>query len=71
MTAMPSRSPPSTARSPQGPFPPVALLVAALAGTTTPSDSRCPALDFTFGLYEPPRPDLGHADGSLLFHTEP
>ena len=71
LPAMPSRLPPSTAPSPQGPFPPVALFVAALTGTTVPSDSRCTRRDFTVGLYAPPCPDEGCADGSLLFHTEP
>ena len=47
-------------RPPQGPFPPAALFVAAIVGTTIPSDSRCAALAFAFGLYEPrlPRPGL-------------
>ena len=57
--------------SPQGPFPPVALFVAAILGTTTPSDFRCAALDFAFGLYEPPCRDNGRADGSLVFRTSP
>ncbi len=34
-----------------------------------PSDSRCAALDFAFGLYEPPCRDDGCADGSLVFRT--
>ena len=42
-----------------------------LCGTTIPSDSRCTALDFAFGLYEPPRPDKGCTDGSLVFRTSP
>ena len=41
------------------------------SGTTIPSDSRCAALDFAFGLYEPPCPDDGCADGSLVFRTSP
>ena len=41
------------------------------AHTTAPSDSRCATLDFAFGLYERPCPDVGRADGSLLFRTEP
>jgi len=36
-----------------------------------PSDSRCTALDFAFGLYESPRPDTGRADGPLLFRIAP
>ena len=68
---MPSRLPASPARPPQGPFPPAALFVAAFFGTTIPSDSRCAAADFTFGLYGPPCPDSGHADGSLLFPVFP
>ena len=71
LPAMPSRLPPSTAPSPQGPFPPVALFVAALTGTTVPSDSRCTRRDFAFGLYAPRCPDVGRADGSLLFPIEP
>lgn len=54
-----------------GTFAPVALLVAAIVTTTVPSDSRCAALAFAFGLYEPPVPDLGCADGSLLLRLEP
>src|SRR5438045_960884 len=42
---------------PQGPFPPAALFVAAIRGTTTPSDARCRALTFTIGLYEARDPD--------------
>lgn len=30
-----------------------------------------PALDFAIGLYESPRPDMGHADGPLLFRIVP
>src|SRR5262245_16060781 len=68
---MPSRLPPPSARLPQGPFPPVALFVATIDGTTVPSDSRCAALDFAFGLYEAPCRDDGNADGSLVFRAEP
>src|SRR5688572_5680358 len=71
LPAMPSRLPPSPARPPQGPFPPVALFVATIAGTTVPSDSRCAAPDFAFGLYGPPCRDHGRADGSLLFRSNP
>src|SRR6266496_6868479 len=68
---MPSRLPPSPARPPQGPFPPTAMFVAAITGTTVSSDSRCTAPDFTFGLYGPPCRDHGRADGSLLFRPDP
>ena len=71
LPAMPSRLPPPPTRPPQGPFPPAALFVTAIAGTTIPSDSRCAALAFAFGLYGPPRRDHGRADGSLLFRTAP
>jgi len=47
------------------------LFVAAIDGTTIPSDSRCAALAFTFGLYEPPRRDDGGADGPLVFRIAP
>jgi len=69
--AMPSRLPALSTRPPQGPFPPATLFVVAIHGTTTPSDSRCTELAFTFGLYEPPRPDPGRADGPLVFRTPP
>src|SRR3972149_5217709 len=69
--AMPPRLPAPSTRPPQGSFPPVTLFVVAIDGTTTPSDSRCTELDFTFGLYEPPRPDSGRADGPLGFRTPP
>src|SRR6266852_2204010 len=71
LPAMPSCLPPSTAPSSQGPFPPATLFFVAIVGTTIPSDSRCTRRDFTVGLYAPLCPDLGRADGSLLFHTEP
>src|SRR5256885_7299834 len=38
---------------------------------TTLFRSRCTALDFAVGLYEPPRRDCGCADGSLVFRTSP
>src|SRR5436190_23505160 len=56
---MPSRVPPPTAPSPQGSFPPVALFVAAIAGTTIPSDSRCARCDLAIGLYASLCPDVG------------
>ena len=68
---MPSRLPPSPTRPPQGPFPPVALFVATISGTTVPSDSHRAVPDFTIGLYGPPRRDHGRADGSLLFRPDP
>ena len=49
----------------------VELFVARLSTTTIPSDSRCAALDFAGGLYEPRCPDLGCADGSLVFRSAP
>ncbi len=45
--------------------------VTAIVGTSVPSDSRCTALDFAFGLYESPRPDTGRADGPLQFRIVP
>src|SRR6266853_4213364 len=79
LPGIPSCLPAPSARSPQGPFPPAALFVTAfvpvlnrtVCGTSIPSDSRCTALDFAVGLYEPPRPDTGGADGSLVFRTSP
>lgn len=68
---MPSPVPAPRARPKQGSFPPTALCSATLTGTMTPSDSRCAALDFTIGLYEPPCPDQGRADGPLLSPVEP
>src|SRR5437867_9245941 len=56
---------------PQGPFAPPALFVASLVTTTVPSDSRCAALAFADGLYEPRCPDSGRADGSLVFRSAP
>src|SRR5215471_15704854 len=64
---MPLRLPSSKARSKQGPFPPGASCCTPISGTTTPSDSRCPPLDFTIGLYQRSSPDAGQADGPLLF----
>ena len=71
LPVMPSRvlAPPTC--SPQGPFPPAALFVAAIHSTTAPSDSRCAALAFTLGLYEPRCPDTGCTDGSLVFRSPP
>ena len=71
LPAMPSRLPPPPTRPPQGPFPPAALFFAPIAGTTAPSDSRCAALAFAFGLYEPPCRDDGDADGPPVFRTSP
>src|SRR6266853_2335242 len=79
LPGIPSCLPAPPARPPQGPFPPAALFVTtfvpagrpAVCSTSIPSDSRCTALDFAFGLYEPPCPDTGCADGSLVFHTSP
>src|SRR5437867_9143227 len=56
---------------PQGPFAPPALFVASLVATMVPSDSRCAALAFTVGLYEPRCPNSGRADGSLVFRASP
>src|SRR4051794_23707173 len=56
---------------PQGPFPPVALFVATIRGTTAPSDTRCAARDFAMGLYAPRCPDPGCADGPLVFRPSP
>ncbi len=69
--AMPSRLPPLPTLPPQGPFPPAAFFVTAIFGTTVLSDSRCAALAFAFGLYEPPCRDGGCADGPLVFRTSP
>jgi hypothetical protein len=71
LAGMPSRLPPPTARSPQGPFPTPALCCAGIDGTTTPSDSRCAATAFAFGLCGAPGPDEGGTDGSLVFRTSP
>lgn len=71
LPATPSRLPPPPARPPRGPFPPTGLFVAAISSTTVPSDSRCAAPDFGFGLYGPPRRDRGRADGSLLSRASP
>src|SRR5438477_10586291 len=68
-STMPSRLPPPSARLPQGPFPPSTLFVVAISGTTIPSDSRCAALDLALGLYEAPRRDDDHADGSPVART--
>ena len=51
--AMPSRVLAPTPCPPQGPFPPAACCCAALTGTIAPSDSRCAAAAFTFGLCGP------------------
>jgi hypothetical protein len=71
LPAMPSLLPPSPTRPPQGPLPPGALFFTPIDSTTAPSDSRCAALAFTFGLYEPPCRDDGHADGPPVFRTSP
>src|ERR1700716_1197255 len=56
---------------PQGPFAPPALFVAGLLTTTVPSDSRCAALAFADGLYEPRGPDSRGDDGPLVFFSSP
>src|SRR3954466_407382 len=79
LAAIPSRLPAPSTRPPQGPFPPAALFCTAfvrearapLSGTTIPSDSRCAAADFAFGLYGAVCPDVGRADGPLVFRTAP
>ena len=43
------------------------LFVAAIVGTTIPSDSRRAALVFATGLCERRCPDPGRTDGSLMF----
>src|SRR3990167_3027206 len=63
---MPSRVLALPTLPPQGPFAPPALFVAGLVTTTVPSDSRCAALAFADGLYEPRGPDSGCADGPLV-----
>ena len=42
-----------------------------LVTTTIPSDSRCAALAFALGLYEPRCRDDGCADGPLVFRSSP
>ena len=60
LPAMPSRLPLRSTRPPPGPLPSGRVIRARpSSGTTTPSDSRCAALDFVLGLYEPPCPDDG------------
>ncbi len=79
LPAIPLRLPAPPTRPPQGPFPPAAFFFttfvrsarAKLSSTTVPSDSRCAAHDFAFGLYVPPCPDEGCADGSLVFRASP
>ena len=56
---------------PQGPFAPPAFFVTGLVTTSVPSDSRCAALAFAVGLYEPRCPDAGCADGPLVFRSPP
>src|SRR5213592_4478913 len=56
---------------PQGPFAPPAFCDTGLVTTMVPSDSRCAALAFADGLYEPRRPDSGRADGPLVFRSAP
>ena len=68
---MPSRVLALPTLPPQGPFAPRALFVARRGTTMVPSDSRCAALAFAGGLYEPRCPDLGRADGSLVFRSTP
>jgi hypothetical protein len=71
MPGMPSRLPSLPARSSLGPFPPVALFVAAIVGTTIPSDFRCAAVAFAFGLCDALGRDGGGADGSPVFRASP
>src|SRR6185503_6872930 len=71
LPAMPSRVLARPTSPPQGSFPPIALFVAMIRGTTTPSDLRCAALDFAVGLYEARCPDRGCADGPLVFRSAP
>src|SRR5262245_55857031 len=65
------RLPSTSARPPQGPFPPDVLFVASIDGTTIPSDSRCAAPAFAVGLYGSLCRNDGRADGSLLFRSDP
>src|SRR5580704_535687 len=71
LPVMPSRVLARPTLPPQGPFAPLALFVASLVTTTVPSDSRCAALGFADGLYEPRCPDPGCADGPLVFRSTP
>src|SRR5437773_4194701 len=68
---MPSRVLALSTLPPQGPFAPPALFVAGLVTTMVPSDSRCAALAFATGLYEPRCRDDGCADGPLVFRSAP
>src|SRR5437899_5153015 len=68
---MPSPLPPAEATPPQGSFPPAAFFFTAIIGTTAPSDSRCAPAAFALGLYGRSLPDVGCADGSLVFRTAP
>ncbi len=69
--AMPSRVLALTPCPPQGPFPPAAFCFTAIRSTMAPSDSRCAAPAFTFGLCGPRCPDSGCADGPLVFRPTP
>ena len=69
LPVMPSRVLARPTLPPQGPFAPPALFVARLVTTTVPSDSRCAALAFADGLYEPRCRDAGCADGPLVFRS--
>src|SRR5258708_1662835 len=68
---MPSPLPPAEAPPPQGSFPPAAFFFTAILGTTSPSDSRCAPPAFALGLYGRSLPDVGCADGPLVFRTAP
>src|SRR3954470_2450675 len=68
---MPSPLPPVEATPPHGRFPPTALFCAAIDGTTAPSDSRCAPTAFALGLYGRSLPDVGCADGPLVFRIAP
>ena len=68
---MPSRLPSMCGTIKAGPLPSGGVLVPALVGTTSPSDSL-PARDrFALGLSAPPSPDVGSRGGSLLFRVRP
>jgi hypothetical protein len=68
---MPSRVLALLTLLPQGPFAPSAFFDTDLVTTTVPSDSRCATLAFVDDLYETRGPDLGCADGSLVFRSAP
>src|SRR5579884_390746 len=67
---MPSHLPSSGRATKAGPLPSGGVLVAALDGTTSPSDSLSARRRFAFGLSAPPSPDVGRRGGSLLSPVE-